>query len=50
VRALVIVETTNPGRQFAVRCEHLLGIHKCLGRVPADVINKPKSRKDESHA
>ena len=26
VRALVIVEMTNPGRQFAVKCEHLLGI------------------------
>jgi hypothetical protein len=33
VRAVVIVETTNPGQQFAVRCEHLLGIHKCMGPV-----------------
>ena len=31
VHALVIVEMTNPGRQFAVKCEHLLGIHKCVG-------------------
>jgi hypothetical protein len=51
VHALVIVEMTNPRRQFAVRCDHLLGIHKCLGRMPADLANKPNSRKtEESHA
>ena len=36
VRALVIVEMTNPGRQFAVKCEHLLGIHKCTGPIPSE--------------
>ena len=34
VHALVIVEMTNPPRQFAYKCEHLLGIHKCVGPVP----------------
>lgn len=48
--AVVIVEMTNPPQQFVIKCEHLLGIHKCLGRVPADVVNKPKSRKEESRA
>ena len=36
VRAVVIVEMDNPPQQFGYRCEHLLGIHKCLGRLPAD--------------
>jgi hypothetical protein len=51
VHALIIVEMLNPPKQFAYKCEHLLGIHKCLGRVPADVVNKPKShKKEELHA
>ena len=36
VHALVIVEMTNPHRQFAYKCEHLLGIHKCVGPVPSN--------------
>jgi hypothetical protein len=47
VHALVIVKMTNPSRQFAVKCEHLLGIHKCLGRVPADGVSNPNSHKKE---
>lgn len=35
VHALVIVEMTNPPRRFAYKCEHLLGIHKCIGPIPA---------------
>jgi hypothetical protein len=38
VHALVIVEMTNPRRQFAVKCEHLLGIHKCLGPLLAGAV------------
>jgi hypothetical protein len=36
VHALVVVEMLNPHRTFAYKCEHLLGIHKCIGPVPAD--------------
>jgi hypothetical protein len=36
VHAVVIVEMTNPVRRFAVKCEHLLGIHKCCGPVPSE--------------
>jgi hypothetical protein len=36
VHAVVIVEMTNPVRRFAVKCEHLLGIHKCTGPVPSE--------------
>jgi hypothetical protein len=38
VHALIIVEMLNPPKQFAYKCEHLLGVHKCLGPVPADAI------------
>jgi hypothetical protein len=48
---VVIVEMTNPPREFILKCKDLLGIHKCLGRVPADEVNKPKSpKREESHA
>ena len=36
VHVIVIVEQLNPPRRFAVRCQDLLAIHKCLGPVPAD--------------
>ncbi len=35
--ALVVVETLNPPAQFAYRCADLLGIHKCLGVMPAEM-------------
>ena len=38
VHALVVVEMTNPRKQFAYKCEHLLGIHKCLGVVPGKAV------------
>ena len=41
VRALVIAEQINPRRQYAIPCEDLLGIHKCLGPVPADMVTYP---------
>ncbi len=34
VRALIIAEQLNPHLQFAIPCEDLLAIHKCLGLVP----------------
>lgn len=34
VHALVVVEMDNPPKQFAYKAERLLGIHKCLGRLP----------------
>lgn len=45
--AVLIVEMINPRRQFAVKCEHLLGIHKCLGPVPADGVHEPTTRNKE---
>lgn len=38
VHAIVIVEMDNPPKQFGYKCEHLLGIHKCLGPLPADAV------------
>lgn len=37
VRALVIAEQFNPRATFAIPCEDLLAIHKCLGPVPANM-------------
>ena len=34
VRALIIAEQFNPRATFAIPCEDLLAIHKCLGPVP----------------
>lgn len=42
VRALVIAEQFNPRRQFAIPCEDLLGIHKCLGPVPEGMRTYPQ--------
>lgn len=36
IEEVVILEMINPGRQFAVRCADIAGIHKCFGIVPAD--------------
>ena len=35
--SLVIAEQLNPPRRYAIRCDSLLAIHKCLGPVPADL-------------
>ena len=33
--AVLTVEMANPARQFVLKCEHLLGIHKCVGLAAA---------------
>ena len=50
VHALIIVEMLNPHKQFAYKCEHLLGIHKCVGRVPADMTLDVKGQTYQTHA
>ncbi len=44
VHAVIIVEMLNPPKQFAYKCEHLLGVHKCAGTVPADWIHDAKRK------
>ena len=36
LRPILIVEMSNPPRQFHYRCDQLLAVHKCLGLVPVD--------------
>jgi hypothetical protein len=36
VHALVIAEQTNPPRQYAIKCDLLCAIHKCLGPLGND--------------
>ena len=33
---VLIVEQDNPGRQYQLRADLLLGVHKCLGSAPKD--------------
>jgi hypothetical protein len=44
VRAIVILEMSNPRRQFHYRCDQLLAIHKCIGLVPAKATYDAKAR------
>jgi len=37
VSPVMIVESDNPQDRYAVDCDALLGIHRCLGLVPAHV-------------
>ena len=50
VHALIIVEMLNPPKQFAYKCEHLLGIHKCLGRVPESMTLDAEGQTYQTHA
>jgi hypothetical protein len=50
VHALIIVEMLNPRKKFAYECEHLLGVHKCLGPVPAGMILDVKGQTYQTHA
>ena len=36
VKAILLVEMDNPRQQLIVRCDQLLGIHKCLGVIPKE--------------
>lgn len=40
VRAVVIAEQINPYKQYSIPCTHLLGIHKCLGVMPEERLNR----------
>lgn len=37
IQPIVIVEMLTPARKLYINPDHLLGIHKCLGPVPADM-------------
>lgn len=34
VAALLVVESLNPRRMIAIRCEDVLAVHKCMGHMP----------------
>lgn len=37
VHAIIIVEQTNPWKQFSYKCENVLDVHWCAGPVPEGV-------------
>ena len=43
VQALIMVEQLNPRGRFTIRCADILGIHRCMGIMPADVVQTPSS-------
>ncbi len=40
VSHIVIAEQSNPRRQYQIPCARLLGIHKCVGRIPASEVTQ----------
>ncbi len=50
VHALIIVEMLNPHKQFAYKCEYLLGVHKCIGRVPEGMTLDIKGQTYQTYA